>query len=264
MAKRRKKDEEEEDYDFDMPEFDREQYMKDQINEGKATLISVAIAPLFSVVSMLVFDFTGEWIVGLFAGLLGAIVLKPIFETLKIKIENFGVKGWLKNVGVYSLTLLAIWVVLMNPPISDYVDPSLDEIEIEVQEAFDFDEEVIEFYDDNGELIRDEEGNINISYNDVNSINMTIQARITSNVDIAENGVNMTLGDQYLEVNPMETRDHWFESNETELTNVDIEERDDDLFVRLDPRVHIEMEDVNGNTNSETIEEIKIAEEKHE
>ncbi len=251
MAKRRKKDEDEEDYDFDMPEFDREQYMKDQINEGKATLISVAVAPLFSVVSMLVFDFTGEWIVGLLAGLAGAIVLKPIFETQNIKIENFGAKGWLKNVGVYSLTLLAIWIVLMNPPVSDYVDPSLDEIEIELED---------DYYDNEGNLnetLLEEEDYL------LTEVNVTIRARVTSNTEIAENGVNMTIGeDQYLEVTTMADRDHWFKS-ETKLENVPVEERDDDLFLQLDPRIRIEMEDVNGNTNSETIEEIKIAEEKH-
>ncbi len=224
MAKRRKKkEEEEEDIDFEMPDFDREKYMKDQINEGKATLVSVAVAPLFSLVSWWVFAITEEAMIAFFAGLAGILVLKPIFETLKIKIDEMGAKGWAKNLGVYAMTLLAVWILLMNPPFSDFADPSLDRVRVEL-------------YDEHGVLIE------NVTDDLEGPFNITIRAKITSNTEIVDESVRIWLDDddeKSMERDP--DKEHWYTA-------------DFEYVTRGTYTIDVQMEDVNGNSNSVSYE----------
>ncbi|MFP3872639.1 MAG: hypothetical protein ACOCTR_03945 [Candidatus Natronoplasma sp.] len=217
MAKRRKK-EEDEDSDFEMPEFDREEYMKEQIEEGKTTLVSVGIAPLFALISFLTFDYTGEWTVGLLAGLTGLLFLKPLYQLLNLKTDDIDTKGWAKNFGVYFMTLLAVWILLMNPPFGDYADPQVNEIEVWV-------------LDDEGNPIDVE----NITYG--REYNVTFRAKITSNSEIKEDSVYITLdgGDR---VQMIEGDDHYY----TRTYRVTASDQP--------YNVKIEMEDVNGNSNT--------------
>ncbi|MBS3817001.1 MAG: hypothetical protein KGY76_05500 [Candidatus Thermoplasmatota archaeon] len=225
MAKRRKK-EDEEDEGFEIPDFDREEYMKKEINKGKSTLISVGIAPIFSVVSFLVFDMTQEWTVGLFAGLLGLVFLKPIFQILKIKVDELGTKGWAKNFGVYFMTLLAVWVLLMNPPFSDYADPRVNEIQVEIRRG--------------GELVDNITDGVNY--------NVTFRAKVTSNSEIKDDSVYITF--PYPEGN--KTKMNKGEDNYYTMTYINVTAGSKPYQLR------IEMEDVNGNSNS-VIESVTIS-----
>lgn len=143
MAKRKKKEEEEEP-DFEMPDFDREEYMRNEIKKGKTTLVAVGLAPVFSVVSFFAFSATEEWTIGLFAGLLGIVFLKPIYDYLDLDMDSVDTKGWIKNFGVYALTLLAVWIVLMNPPFGDFADPRVNELNVEIREGEVFEMEDIQ------------------------------------------------------------------------------------------------------------------------
>ncbi len=216
-------DKEEEDSNFEMPEFDRKEYMKKQINEGKITLVSIAIAPIFSVISHLVFNHTGDWETGILAGLIGLFFLKPAYSALKLKVDDLNTKDWAKNFGIYSVTLLAVWILLMNPPFSDLADPTVNEIEVWI-------------YDEEGELVEIED----ISYEE--EYNITIRAKITSNSEVKEDSVYITLEDD--------------EENRTRMEKDDLHEHYylmtyENVWPRDEPyEVKIEMEDVNGNTNT--------------
>jgi len=129
MAKRWNEDDD--DLDIDL-EFDRIDYMKKEINKGKSTLVAVGIAPIFAVVTMTIFNLTEVWQISLATGMLGLIFLKPLYDLLNIDIDKIDKKGWAKNGGVYFLTLLAVWIILMNPPFGDFVEPQINEMEIEV------------------------------------------------------------------------------------------------------------------------------------
>ncbi len=219
MAKRRKKEEKEEETDFEMPEFDREKYMRDQIAEGKTTLISVAVAPAFAVVSFLVFDITGEWAVGLLAGMLGLAFLKPIYQILKMDISEMGTKGWLKNFGVYFMTLLAVWILLMNPPFGDYADPRVNEIEVWL-------------LDDEGELVDQDNITMGAEYN------VTFRAKITSNTEIKEESVHITF-DEGERIRMNKDEGHYYT-----MTYEGVIARREPYSLRL------EMEDISGNSNT--------------
>ncbi|MEF8873782.1 MAG: hypothetical protein V5A88_03815 [Candidatus Thermoplasmatota archaeon] len=218
MAKRRKKEDEE--AEFEMPDFDREKYMKEQINQGKTTLVSVAVAPAFAVVSFFAFDTTGEWAVGLFAGLLGLAFLKPIYQMLKLEVDELGNKGWLKNFGVYFMTLLAVWILLMNPPFGDFADPRVNELEVWI-------------LNDEGDLIDADNITMGEEYN------VSFRAKITSNTEIKDDSVYITVDDGERTQMNKEEGDHYYTRT---YKNV---------VARREPfRVKIEMEDINGNSNT--------------
>ncbi len=222
MAKRRKKEEEEEP-DFEMPDFDREEYMKKEIEKGKTTLVAVGLAPIFSILSFYVFSLTEEWTVGLFAGLLGIAFLKPIYNVLKLEVEDLETKGWAKNFGVYFLTLLAVWVLLMNPPFSDFADPRLNELNVEIR--------------DGGELVDVD----NITYGEV--YNVTFRAKITSNTEIKEDSIKITVGGgNSTKMRKDPDKEHYY------LKTYKMAARDTPYTVE------IEMEDVNGNYHKEIME----------
>jgi len=218
MAKRWS--EEDDDLDIDI-EFDRVEYMKKEIHKGKSTLIAVAIAPIFALVSMYIFTLTMDWLISLATGMLGLIFLKPIYDRINIDLDRIGKKGWIKNGGVYFLTLLAVWVILMNPPFADFADPQLNELNIEV-------------YEDD-QWIPQEEANITAG----ESYRIRIIAEITDNVAVDEDSVRLEFDGEPWE-GPMDylgNHLYSFEPND----NVEVQTGTYTIIIR--------MEDVNGNRN---------------
>lgn len=228
MAKRWKEDDD--DLDLDL-EFDRVEYMKNEINKGKSTIIAVAVAPLFALVSMYVFTLTMEWVISLLAGLLGIIFLKPIYERTDIDIDKLGKKGWAKNGGVYLLTLLAVWVILMNPPISDFADPQFQEVEIEIYDPEQEDPEQEEW-------VSQDEANITAG----ESYRIRVVAEITDNVAVDEDTVEIEFDTREGSMDKFD--DHMYEFSPEDLTfDAETEEGEESYDV------YITVEDVNGNTN---------------
>ncbi len=219
MAKRWS--EEDDDLDVDL-EFDRVEYMKKEINKGKSTLIAVAIAPIFGIITMYVFTLTLDWLISLLTGMLGLIFLKPIYDILNIDLDKIGKKGWVKNGGVYFLTLLAVWIILMNPPFGDFVDPQVNEMEIEV------------YYE--GNWIPLEETNVS----DRDEWDVRVRLKITSNTKMRRVEINNE------EIEPEDG--HWYVVSYQGMEVGDHE------------TLRISMEDINGN--SRTVERGFTLEEK--
>ncbi|MFW5953104.1 MAG: hypothetical protein ACOCSJ_02980 [Candidatus Natronoplasma sp.] len=221
MAKRWS--EEDDDLDIDL-EFDRVEYMKKEIQKGKSTLVAVAIAPIFAFVTMYVFTLTEVWQISLVTGMLGLIFLKPMYDIFDIDIDKIGKKGWIKNGGVYFLTLLAVWIILMNPPFADHADPQLNELRIEVYE--------------DGQWISQDEANITSG----ESYRIRIIAEITDNVAVDEDSVTLEFDEKPWE-GPMDyPGNHLYEFEPSENgEEVQVETGSYSVTIR--------MEDVNGNRN---------------
>ncbi len=222
MAKRWNEDDD--DLDVDL-EFDRVEYMKKEINKGKSTLIAVAIAPIFAVVTMFIFTLTMEPLISLATEMLGLIFLKPIYDLLNIDIDKIGKKGWVKNGGVYFLTLLAVWIILMNPPFGDFVEPEINEMEIEV-------------YDEEHGWISLEEGNIS----EKDEWDVRVRLKITSNTKMEKVTIGPSRGfgtevETKENIEPVE--DHWYVIEY------------DDLERNKEYEMEIYMEDTNGNSKTE-------------
>lgn len=218
MAKRKKKDEEEEEFDFDYPDFDQKSYMKGEVEKGKSVALSVALAPIFSFVSLQVYLFAGKsFMAGLLVAILGIGVIGNIMGIIGIDTSEFGKKEWALDVGMFMFTWLAIWIVLMNPPVNDFARPSVDDMEVEI-------------YDD-GDQIAPE----NIT--DGEEYNLTIIVKVTDNTELKEDSVNLTFQDTEYDMEKVEDTDHKYSVN-----LIQVREQDSAYFVT------IHVEDINGNS----------------
>ncbi|MFP4051742.1 MAG: hypothetical protein ACLFVB_08400 [Thermoplasmata archaeon] len=232
MAKRKKREEEEEEeYDFDMPEFDKVEYMKNEIRKGKSILASVAIAPIFSFVALQLFILIGDWTLAMIGGLTGLVVIPPLLRTIGVDTGELGKKEWATDVVMYFFTFLAIWVILMNPPVNDFAHPTVNDIDVEVQDL------------ESGELVELDEANITNG----EEYNITIRAKITDNVDVKDSSVKARIippsGSEWKEMEKDEDHHYTIEFNDVTATNQNY-------------KINFEVEDVNGNsaTLSKTFE----------
>lgn len=232
MAKRKKREEEEEEeYAFDVPEFDKVEYMKDEIRKGKSILISVAIAPIFSFVALQLFLLIGDWTLAMIGGLTGLVLIPPVLRTLNVDTDQLGKKEWATDAVMYFFTFLAIWVILMNPPVSDFAHPTVNDMDVEVQDL------------ESGEWVELDEANITNG----EDYNITIRAKITDNVNVKDSSLKARIippsSSEWKEMEKDGDHHNTVQFNDVTATNQNY-------------KINFEVEDVNGNsaTLSKTFE----------
>ena len=137
MAKKRKKGkEEEEEYEFRPPEFDEKEFILKELRDSKAVIIAVILAIGFAVaagaISALNHDFVGLSFVLVIAGILA---LKPIYEFLRIDTKSFQKRTWAANIATFFFTFLAIWILSLNTPFTDYSNPVVSNVIVWVDDG---------------------------------------------------------------------------------------------------------------------------------
>lgn len=226
MAKRRKKkEEEEEEYDFQFPEFDRVEHMKHEVIKGKTVIVSIALAPIFSLLSLEVFKITNDFSMGLMIGIFGMLISLKALEYLPTDTSWFGKKEWATNGAMYFFTWLGIFILLMNPPFGDFTDPVLNRVDYFVE------------VDDMWVPLEDS----NIS--DQGTYRLMLIAKITDNDAVNEESVTIEYEGSIQPMQPAE--DHWFE--------VIFEEVSADASTKI---FIIRMEDMSGNSNEVAVEKV--------
>ncbi len=135
MAKKRKtKEEKKDEIDFEFPEFDEKEFMRNEIQNTKAIFLAFGYALLILVPTY----FAGRYVsiaVAFLIGLLGIGGLKFIFDAIDLDLEQFGKKEWAGSIAVYFFTWLAFWILVSNPPFSDFAAPEISVVSDSVQEA---------------------------------------------------------------------------------------------------------------------------------
>lgn len=120
MAKKKRKDEKEETYEWVPPEFDERAFLEKDIVVTKSLMITALLAIAFGILAFAVGDAAGS-LVGFLVYIAGAIVVirgLPKLPFLKIKEEDIDKKTLAGNVALYVLLALGVWILLMNPPFS--------------------------------------------------------------------------------------------------------------------------------------------------
>jgi uncharacterized membrane-anchored protein len=117
MARKKRKDEKEEEYEWVPPEFDEKAFLLKDIVGTKALMITAAMAIVFGIISFAVGATINNY-VGFLAYIAGAIVLNYSYKYLKINRADIDKKTMIGNVALYFLLALGIWIVMMNPPFS--------------------------------------------------------------------------------------------------------------------------------------------------
>lgn len=132
MAKGEKGDKEsgDESYEFLPPDFDEDAFIHKEIVSFRTTAILFVWGILAALVSWGAFaavdgrDSIG-WPVGLAICLVFGLALKFIFPRLKADISHWGRREWLGTAFLFFFTWLAFFIVIINPPISDYAAPTV-------------------------------------------------------------------------------------------------------------------------------------------
>lgn len=124
MSKKKKEDAEEQ-YEFKFPEFDEKEFIQKEVKESKATIVVIFYAMIFSVVSLLLYILPYPWYLSFVIGILGMFGMKFILDKFKMETKNFEKKHWAGLGGTYFITWLSVFVLLLNPPFSDFSSPEI-------------------------------------------------------------------------------------------------------------------------------------------
>ena len=130
MAKRRKGKDEEEEFDFKLPKFDEEQFLKRERRNIKTTFISFLFGFIIAIISFGFWTLLSgnffKWELILLLCVFNASWLRYIFIKLNIDITDLGRKGWFTSYAIYFFTWLIVLLVLVNPPFYDDEPPRVE------------------------------------------------------------------------------------------------------------------------------------------
>ncbi|MBN1677015.1 MAG: hypothetical protein JW880_00605 [Candidatus Thermoplasmatota archaeon] len=137
MAKKRKKTKaEKEEYEFRPPDFDEKEFLKKEMKDTKTLIWTVLYAVLFGIIAGLLMLASEDLLgVAFMVGIAGIVSLKYFYPLIKVDITSFQKKNWLGNIATFFFTFLAIWVLLLNVPISDHAKPAVENVIIWVSDG---------------------------------------------------------------------------------------------------------------------------------
>lgn len=172
MAKKRRKHEEEkEEKEYKAPEFDEREFLMNEMETGKVTILAAIMSIPMAIIAFLVMDPLGAG-VGLMLGIMGAGSIYFLLPFLKIDPKEFKPKNWFGPISTYLFAFLAIWVLLVNPPFNDYAGPQFMSIDMEIgRENF----TILGISNSTNNSVRLHDLRID------NGVNISIDARITDN-----------------------------------------------------------------------------------
>ncbi|MHB8632440.1 MAG: hypothetical protein ACYDBQ_00540 [Thermoplasmatota archaeon] len=118
-----------EDYQFVPPDFDEEAFIHQEVmgfRAGVAILVWGILCALLSWgIFVLLGGSQGGWLAGLAVMVLFGFLIKPLYARLKIDTARYKRMNWTGAWFFLFLTWLAIFMLLINPPLGDYSAPQV-------------------------------------------------------------------------------------------------------------------------------------------
>ncbi len=183
MAKKRKKVKDEEGYEFKMPEFDEEEYLKKEVRDAKALFVTFVYAVLIGIAS---FGLTFvDVALAALVGFIAIVFLRHIYPLIGVDTSTLEKKQWAGNILMYLFTWLAIWILLTNPPFSDFASPTIENVDI--------------YFGGSGNWTK-----LNETNKDLITIgtNVSINVTIVDNVEVDEDTIRITIKRGEEEITP--------------------------------------------------------------
>ena len=185
MAKKRKKQEElKAEKDYKPPKFDKEEYMRTEINVAKGTIYAAIMAIPMAAVAMFILPVGGAG-GGLLIGLAGISLMWILLPLLKVDIKAFKITHWLGAISTYFFLFLAIWVMLCNPPFNDFASPAITGVEVSWDEGTSW--HAVN-YTESGSR------EISMPTNLTTNLTMTVRAQVTDNAALNTGSVMIDYG----------------------------------------------------------------------
>jgi hypothetical protein len=124
MAKKRRKEEvEEEKYEFVPPDFDEKAFLKKDLGGTETLLVTAVLAVVFGIIAYIAAGVSP--LLGLVVLIAGIILLRYIYRLLRIGSPDMEFKTLGGNIVLFFFLGLGIWILMMNPPVSDNVAPQV-------------------------------------------------------------------------------------------------------------------------------------------
>lgn len=133
MAKKRKREVPEETYEFKPPSFDEREFIRGELRETRATVITVLYGGIMGAVAATIALVGASSLASLVAFLIALGGIGGIATVLRygqVDTSGFHRRQWLSQGTWYFFTFLAIWVLLSNSPFSDVSRPQIHDISI--------------------------------------------------------------------------------------------------------------------------------------
>lgn len=128
MAK--KDDKNGEDYEFKMPDFDEDAFIHKEMVSFRTTSILFVWGIIAALISWGIYEAMdgakSAWWIGLVIMAVFSYLLRFIYTALKVDIRHFGRREWFGTFFLMFFSWLAFFILLVNPPISDHADPTVD------------------------------------------------------------------------------------------------------------------------------------------
>lgn len=179
--KRRQKTEKKVESDFKLPEFDEHEFISLELRKSKTTFLAFFYAILIVVITFFLYTITyPDWRPSIVIGLLAVVGVPFIANLVRLDTTDFDWKNWFGAGAVYILSWLAIFIIVCNPPFSDFAAPEIDDEETRVS-----------YQVENGTWVSWDTENDPPTLASPSKIRF--QTKITDNVEVDEDSVKLTI-----------------------------------------------------------------------
>ena len=124
---------------FKPSEFNETEFLQTENKSAKMIYLSLGVAVLaglfsFALMRLLYWlDVESFIIVPIVSPFLFAPLVAYLFKRFGINIKELEWKKWLENGFMYVLAWFVIWMLSMNPPVSDFSDPLIEDVVMQVE-----------------------------------------------------------------------------------------------------------------------------------
>ena len=180
--KRRQKTEKKVESDFKLPEFDEHEYISLELRKSKASFVAFFYAILMVIITFSLYTITyPDWRPPIVIGLLAVVGVPFIANLVKLDTSDFDWKNWFGAGAVYILSWLAIFIIVCNPPFSDFAAPEIDDDDTEISYQKLDNSTWTKWNSDNDPPTLD------------SPIKIRFQTKITDNVEVDKDSVKLTI-----------------------------------------------------------------------
>jgi len=115
--------------EFKIPEFDKEEFLKEEKRKAKTTFVSFLFGIVMAIIChflWLSLDASIRWPLCFFLAIASIGFMAKILQILNIDISQFSKKEWAGSIAFYFFTWLAIFILSLNPPFYDASPPKIE------------------------------------------------------------------------------------------------------------------------------------------
>jgi len=159
MAKRRKEKDEEDKKPFKIPKFDKEKFIKKEKLNIKSTFIAFLFGAFMSFICfgfwVLMGSETGlRWPLVVLVAIASASFVKYLYMRINLDTSHFTKKNWFSSYGIYFISWLIVFIVIVNPPVYDDQDPRIEMVVLPHMQEYNGTVKILAKITDNTEITK--------------------------------------------------------------------------------------------------------------